>query len=65
MDGDGMIEPECFRCRKTEKEMALQKCKVCRNFACEDHEVVKSGVSFCSLGCGEYFFHAEPEDEET
>jgi hypothetical protein len=35
---------------------------MCRKLACEDHSFRKSGLEFCSRGCGEYFFHGDPDD---
>jgi hypothetical protein len=58
------MEIECYHCRKTEAETVIVICRVCHRRFCEDHAVRRGGVDFCSLGCGMYFFHSEPEDEE-
>ena len=59
-----MAGTTCFKCHKTEEEVVLRRCKICRKHFCEDHAVHKSGVGFCSIGCAEYFFHAAPDDED-
>lgn len=60
-----MDKIECCECQKTEAETLLVRCRICRNHFCEEHAVQKSGVSFCSLGCAQYFFHMEPDDEDA
>ena len=55
---------ECHQCQKTADDTVLRACKVCRKQFCEDHAVTRSGVAFCSLGCGQFFFHAEPDAED-
>jgi hypothetical protein len=42
----------------------LRQCKICHKYYCDDHAVQRSGVSFCSKGCAEYFFHVGPDDDE-
>jgi hypothetical protein len=58
------VNIECCHCQKTEDDADLRRCKVCRNHFCEDHAVHKSGIAFCSLGCAQYFFHVDPDEEE-
>jgi hypothetical protein len=58
------MEAGCWKCGKTGEETVLHKCKVCLKHFCEDHCVRRSGVEFCSMGCGVYFFHAEPDDDD-
>ncbi len=56
------MEYECHKCKRTEKEVRLRKCPICFKYYCDDDAVERSGVWFCSTGCGEYFFFAEPDD---
>ena len=56
-----MDRDTCHECKKTDEETLLFTCKVCHKRFCEDHSTRRGGVSFCSLGCGIYFFH----DDET
>jgi hypothetical protein len=56
------MEPECWECKVTEKDARLRKCPICFKHYCEDHAYQRSGVSFCSAGCAEYFFFADPDD---
>ena len=57
-----MMTLECHKCRRTEEEVRLRKCPICFKHYCDDDATLTSGVMFCSKGCGEYFFHAEPDD---
>ena len=52
---------ECCHCKKTDGDVVLHKCPICFKHFCDDHAARTSGVSFCSGGCGDYFFHAEPD----
>jgi hypothetical protein len=54
---------ECNECGTTGEETLLFMCRVCHKRFCEDHAVRRGGVLFCSLGCGEFFFHDESEDD--
>lgn len=57
-----MVEVECCECKKTEPETRLRKCPICFKHYCDDHAHQRSGVSFCSSGCAEYFFFADPDE---
>ena len=57
-----MQQYECNKCQESEPEVQLRKCPICFKHYCDDHSVQKSGVWFCSVGCGEYFFYAEPDE---
>ena len=57
-----MTTTECNQCKKTDAEVRLRKCSICFKHYCEDHAYYRSGVSFCSSGCAEYFFFSEPDD---
>lgn len=55
---------QCRHCDRTDEDTLLQKCPICHKHFCEDHEYVMSGHRFCTQRCGEYFFFADPEDED-
>ena len=57
-----MTEHKCHECGKPDTETRLQKCPICFRYFCEDHSHDQSGVVFCSKGCAQYFFFAEPDD---
>lgn len=57
-----MTEHVCCECRKSEREVTLSICRVCHKYFCDDHAVQRSGASFCSLGCGQYFFSVDPDE---
>lgn len=54
-----MQDPRCYECNR---DVGLKKCPMCHKYFCDRHGFRMSGVEFCSRGCGEYFFHADPED---
>jgi len=54
----------CHACSKTEDDTRLEKCAVCHRPFCEDHRAVMSGRAFCSARCAEYFFFADPDEED-
>jgi len=56
------MENECHKCKKSGIKTHLRKCPICFKYFCEDHAYHRSGVSFCSKGCSEYFFFADPDD---
>ena len=56
------MELKCHKCEKSDEEIRLHKCPICFKHYCEEHSAHRSGVQFCSKGCGEYFFFAEPDD---
>ncbi len=58
------MDQECRNCGKTSDEVPLHKCQICFKHFCDEHAVRTSGVSFCSAGCGEYFFVVDPDEEE-
>jgi hypothetical protein len=53
---------ECHECKKVDDEARLRKCPICFKYFCEEHGHQRSGVSFCSAGCAEYFFFADPDE---
>lgn len=55
-------EARCHRCEEQDPSKALRRCPVCHKHFCEEHSYVMSGRPFCSTGCAEYFFFADPED---
>ena len=57
------MEQKCRYCEKTSEQIALNKCQICFKHYCDEHAVKTSGVSFCSAGCGHYFFHVDPDQE--
>jgi hypothetical protein len=58
------MDEKCRHCEKTAPEVTLHKCQICFKFFCDDDAVQTSGVSFCSAGCGEYFFFIDPDHED-
>ena len=56
-----MVE-KCFVCEKTIDDTSLIKCPVCFRYTCFDHSKQRSGRSFCSKSCGDYFFFADDDD---
>ncbi len=58
------MKEECRHCGKTRDEITLRKCQICFKYFCDEHAVPTSGVSFCSSGCGQYYFYVDPEDDE-
>jgi hypothetical protein len=55
-------EESCRECGKSGDDGQLRKCPVCFRYFCEEHATVMSGRPFCSAGCAQYFFFAEPDD---
>jgi hypothetical protein len=53
---------DCHQCHKTDEEARLRKCPICHKHYCEDHCYEMSGMTFCSQGCGEYFFYGDPDE---
>ncbi|HKQ62037.1 MAG TPA: hypothetical protein VJS92_12160 [Candidatus Polarisedimenticolaceae bacterium] len=56
------MDAKCFNCGKSGDEVRLQKCAICFKYFCDEHAYSMHGRAFCSAGCGDYFFFAEPED---
>ncbi len=56
------MDVQCHECEKPETEARLRKCPICFKHYCEDHDYKRSGLTFCSAGCAEYFFHGDPDD---
>ena len=56
------MEMKCKECEKTPDEGRLRKCPICFQHFCDEHAIVMSGRPFCSKGCADYFFFAEPDD---
>lgn len=56
------MDLECRECKKTEVDVKLHKCPICFKHFCEEHSHHRSGLWFCSAGCAEYFFFADPDD---
>jgi hypothetical protein len=54
----------CHECARTEEATRLSKCPVCHRMFCDDHRHVMSGRAFCSQRCSEYFFFADPEEDD-
>ena len=52
----------CRECGKTSNEGRLRKCPICFRHFCDEHVTVMSGRPFCSSGCAQYFFFAEPDE---
>ncbi len=58
------MKTACFQCQKPEDEAPLNRCRVCRKHYCDEHGTESRGTDFCSLACGEFFFHAEPDEAD-
>ena len=58
------MKEECCHCGKIRKQVTLHKCQICFKYFCDEHAVPTSGVSFCSAGCGEYYFFVDPDEED-
>ncbi len=58
------MKEECRQCGKARNEVMLYKCQICFKYFCDDHAVQTSGISFCSAGCGEYYFFVDPDQED-
>ncbi len=56
------MEEKCRHCGKTSDEVPLNKCQICFKHFCDQHAVQKSGIPFCSAGCGHYFFFDDPDE---
>ena len=52
----------CHKCEKDEKQVKLERCRICFKHFCDEHSQQKSGVSFCSRGCAEFFFFVDPDE---
>ena len=55
----------CHACEKageTSEQLQLDKCPICFRYFCDKHARQMSGRPFCSQGCAEYFFFAEPDE---
>ena len=59
-----MIEECCHECKKTKEETGLFKCPTCFKRFCEEHTYRMSGRRFCTRGCAQTFFFAEPDKED-
>ena len=58
-------ETRCQACEKAGKipeQLKLTKCSICFRHFCDEHASHMSGRPFCSQGCAQYFFFAEPDD---
>jgi hypothetical protein len=53
---------KCRECEKTIDDTPLTKCPTCFKYFCEEHAFLMSGREFCSRGCADYFFFADPDD---
>ncbi len=60
-----MLQDTCFECQKTSDETQLSKCPTCHKRFCDDHAHRMSGRWFCSRGCAQHFFFAEPDPEDV
>ncbi len=58
------MKEECRHCGKTREQVTLHKCQICFKYFCDDHAESTRGVSFCSPGCGQYFFFVDPEEDD-
>ncbi len=58
------MDAKCRHCGKSNDEVPLHKCQICFKYFCDEHAVPTSGVSFCSAGCGEYYFFVDPDQED-
>ena len=56
------MDSKCKECGATEDETKVRKCPVCHKEFCEDHSFQRSGLWFCTRGCADYFFFADPDD---
>jgi hypothetical protein len=56
------MEFVCCHCNDPGKDEPLRRCAVCHKYFCEQHTHNHSGRPFCSRGCAQYFFFAEPDD---
>jgi len=54
----------CDKCGGEQPTWELIKCPICGQNTCHKCATFAYGRYFCSTLCGQYFFHAEPEDDE-
>ena len=57
-----MDRPTCHECKRGDDEIRLYRCPTCYKQVCEEHAFRLSGLAFCCRACGEYFFHADPDE---
>jgi hypothetical protein len=64
--GESTGQVACEVCEQPKKDDdELSRCPICFKSYCRDCAYLFSGRTFCSQHCGEYFFFANPEDEEV
>ena len=56
------MDARCYACDPSTDDKSLRRCPICHKNFCEEHTVVMSGRPFCSKGCADFFFFAEPDD---
>lgn len=56
--------PTCTHCGAGESDRPLQRCPICFKWFCDEHGHDMSGRAFCSSHCAEYFFFADPDDQD-
>ena len=55
---------KCHQCDLTDDDARLQRCRICHQYFCEDHGYDWRGTSFCKKACSDFFFFADPEEED-
>ncbi len=56
-------EVSCQVCGVSGAEVRLAQCPVCHKRSCAEHDYRRSGKSFCSKACAEYYFYGDEEDD--
>ena len=51
----------CSKCSAKGEKVSLMMCPICHKMVCEKCRVHKSGRSFCSQYCAEYFFFGDED----
>ena len=63
--GESTEPPRCRTCHRTADEIPLLACTICYKPFCRDCAHGHSGRLFCSQHCAEYYFFADPDDEDS
>jgi hypothetical protein len=51
----------CSKCSAKGEKISLMMCPICHKMVCEKCLIHKSGRSFCSQYCAEYFFFGDED----
>jgi hypothetical protein len=60
----GSAVGRCDKCGGEQPTWELIKCHICGHTTCYKCATFAYGRYFCSNHCAQYFFHAEPDDDE-